>query len=909
MEGSFIMKSLIKKGVLVCICALLVSSIPWVPALRHVAQAAGPESLLSGNTLNTLIPTGTPTIATGATYSWLQEGTHATNSEIVTTDLNGALDMTDGLNGPDGNYSNNSSWQPNTPAFGNLVFDLKSVYKVSKVKLWADTGNNAYMSKVEVMVSMDGLNYNSAGIIENTNALNSGFAAVTFALKPAFYGRYVKVIMHKDQAKPIMRLGEVAVFGEQLDQPSLLSNNFLKPTGPYNTSVPFINTGAAYQWVTEQPFVTQQDLILYDNDSSKNDGAGGAPDLTDGSSTEAAGDMTTNSAWGSYGKYGTVLFNLNNMYQIGKIDVWTRVDSSKFMDGYEVQVSTDGVNYTSLGYTANPNSRTSNAIVNTESLGVSGQHAKYVKIIMHNANDSQQLTVGEIAIWGWELYDTDLSVNPVAEQVEIQAKLKNYSNLFVDWSSYNSVVNQVNKYALYIETSNFTTTVGLTPKYVAETNYIAQIGKFYNYFALNPDTTYYVAVTPFRAGGSERTDVTPLKVRTPSILGGEKVGDVFAVNDAPYGGGNYVNHGAGEEANLTNKLNLLREIGAINKNRWWDHAAHMKDKYGKYGLNFHMYYHGPSDVAGDNAKGAWSFSTANEPDLKGTNPAAYATSIGLNYASLKAASANSLLVEPALGGVEPSSLSWLHDFYNSDGQNGALVKTYFDVMDVHPYVKKSDTPYPGLALGAPEMLISKIADLKAAMTSHGDGSKPIVFTEIGWSNYTGVTHMQPVDTRTQRNYLPRAYMHAIANGIKTVYWYNFQDDGTNPANMEHNFGLIDWNGVPKPAYYGYYTMARVLKDSRYVGAVSSISNPHYGYKFWDETKNRYITALWDASWTTASTMAKTLTLSTTDTSVTVVGIDGSYKSLVANAGAVSLPLTGAPVFIYSNHSVSVTSIN
>lgn len=904
------MNSFMKRCVLVCTLALLIGSAPRMSPFHNVAQAAGPESLLSGNVLNTLIPVGTATIATGATYSWLQEGSNATNSDIVTTDNNGAPDMTDGLNGPDGNYSNNSSWQPNTPAVGNLVFDLKSVYKVSKVKVWADTGSNAYMSKLEVMVSIDGFNYNSAGVVENTNAINNGFTAVNFDLKPAFYGRYVKVIMHKEGAKPIMRLGEVAVFGEELEPQALLSNNFLKASGPYNTSIPRINTGATYQWITEQPFVTQQDLITYDNDSSKNDGAGGAPDLIDGSSTETAGDMTTNSAWGSYGKYGTVLFNLNDMYQIGKIDVWSKADSSKFMDGYEVQVSTDGVNFTSLGYTANPNSRTSNAIINTESSGVSGKHAKYVNIIMHNANNSQQLTLGEVAIWGWRLYDPSLSVNPVPEQVEFQAKLKNYSNLYLDWSSYNSVVNNVYKYAIYIETSDFTNKAGLTPKYVADTNYIAQIGKFYNYFALNPLTTYYVAVTPFHATAGERADVTTLKVTTPSILGGDKVGDVFAVNDPPYGGGsNYVNHGAGEEANLTNKLKLLREIGAINKSRWSDHNAAMKTKYGSYGLNFHMFYHGPANVAADNARGAWTFSTANEPDLKGTAPASLATAVGQNYASMKAVSANSLLVEPSLGGVEPTSLSWLHDFYNSDGQNGAVVKTYFDVMDAHPYVKKSTTPYPGLAVGSTEMLITKIDDLKAAMTSHGDGNKPIVFTEIGWSsNFAGLTNMQSVDTKTQRNYLPRTYMHAIANGIKTVYWYNFQDDGTT-TTMEHNFGLIDWYGVPKPAYYGYYTMASVLKDSKYLGAVPNINNPYYGYRFWDETKNQYITALWDASSTTTSTTFKTATLSTADADLTVVGVDGSYMSLEANAGTVNVTLTGAPLFLYSNHSVSVTSIN
>ncbi|MNI39060.1 Glycosyl hydrolase catalytic core [compost metagenome] len=334
----------------------------------------------------------------------------------------------------------------------------------------------------------------------------------------------------------------------------------------------------------------------------------------------------------------------------------------------------------------------------------------------------------------------------------------------------------------------------------------------------------------------------------------------------------------------------------------------MKKKYGSYGLNFHMYYHGDTTVVSDNTYGAWTFSTYNEPDLKGTTAASAATAIGLHHTSLKAVSSKSLLVEPALGGADATSFAWLNDFYNSDGQNGALVKTYFDVMDVHPYVKYADAAVPGLEQGAPEKLISKITDLKALMASHGDADKPIVFTEIGWSTYTGGGYLKAVDRPTQRNYLARTYMHAISGGIKTVYWYNMQDDGTVASNLEHNFGLIDWNGVPKSSYYGYYTMVRMLNDANYLGTVSNIANPYYGYKFWDENKNRYITSLWDASWTTASTSSKVATISTTDAGLMVRGIDGSYKYLPAIAGTVNVTLTGAPIFIYSEHSVSVDSI-
>lgn len=905
-----------KSYALICAFAIFLGSATAVfPDYQSVQAAAANQKLLSGNAVGgDLFPADTAAIATAASYTWLTEGTHATDQDLIASDETETPDMTDGGNGPDDNTSSITGSAEGSAAFGTLIYDLKSVYKVSAVTIWADTDNQSHMSQFEVYASYDGLTYNRVGTQENTNAPGSGFASVSLAVKPVVYAQYLKVIMHKDPGKQVMRLGEVAVYGDALEPMAILSNNHLRTSGTYNTSKPKIATGASYEWLTENPFITEGDLIKYDNDSSKNDTVGGQPDLIDGSSTESDAASTTNSIWGSKGKFGVVVFNLNDVYQIGKIDVWTLASGgNKFMDGYEVLVSTDGVNYTSLSYTSNTSSRTANVIVNTPSYGVPGQHAKYVKIIMHNANNSEILTVGEVAIWGWKLYDAALPKKTLPDQVEFTAELKNYSTLYLDWSGYNSTVNNVNKYGVYIETSPFTSTEGLKPKFMAEAKSLEQVGKFLSYFALKPETTYYIAVTPYHSSGGERRDVETLTLTTPTVLGGEKVGDIFAINDAPYGGGNYVHHGEAEDVFLMTKLRLLRDLGGINKNRWWDHSDVMKSLYGKSGLNFHYFYHGPSYVPADNNGGVYTFSTYNEPDLANRNPASVANQLKINHESLKSISSKSLLVEPALAGLDRlapgKGLNWLDDFYNSDGQNGALVKTYFDVMDVHPYVKYEYPAVPGLDQGTPEKLLDTLQQLKDTMESHDDGDKPIVITELGWSTYTGGSYLKKVDRATQRNYLARAYMHAIANGIRTMHWYDFADDGMETNNLEHNLGLIDWNGKPKESYYGYYTLIRVLKDSNFLGGVSGIANPYYGYQFWDENKNRYITSLWDASWQTTSTTSRTAKIATTEPGVTIVGIDGSYKYIAAVSGVVYVPLTGAPLFIYSLANVNVNAIN
>ncbi|MNI01521.1 Endo-1,4-beta-xylanase A precursor [compost metagenome] len=211
---------------------------------------------------------------------------------------------------------------------------------------------------------------------------------------------------------------------------------------------------------------------------------------------------------------------------------------------------------------------------------------------------------------------------------------------------------------------------------------------------------------------------------------------------------------------------------------------------------------------------------------------------------------------------------------------------------------------PGLIPGAPEMLIGKITDIRALMAKYGDQDKPIIFSELGWSTYTGSGYLRPVDQVTQRNYLARAYMHAIAGDIKRMHWYDFQDDGLDATNLEHNLGLIDWNGIPKKSYYAYYTMVKVLKDAKFIRTTPNVQHPYYSYEYWHEDNNQYITSLWAADEST-----KTATFKTKDTGVTVVGIDGSYKYVPVSDGMASLTITGAPAFIYSSSGIEIMSID
>lgn len=62
----------------------------------------------------------------------------------------------------------------------------------------------------------------------------------------------------------------------------------------------------------------------------------------------------------------------------------------------------------------------------------------------------------------------------------------------------------------------------------------------------------------------------------------------------------------------------------------------------------------------------------------------------------------------------------------------------------------------------------------------------------------------------QANLVPRMYLTYLSEGIGKIFWYDFQDDGQQAGEPEHNFGMLRWNWAPKPAYYAYKEMTEAL---------------------------------------------------------------------------------------------------
>ncbi len=67
-----------------------------------------------------------------------------------------------------------------------------------------------------------------------------------------------------------------------------------------------------------------------------------------------------------------------------------------------------------------------------------------------------------------------------------------------------------------------------------------------------------------------------------------------------------------------------------------------------------------------------------------------------------------------------------------------------------------------------------------------------------------------ISEELQARYAVRAYLTWASMGVEKIFWYDFRDDGTDPDNREHRFGLMDPALQPKPAYRAIRTMIRLF---------------------------------------------------------------------------------------------------
>jgi hypothetical protein len=153
------------------------------------------------------------------------------------------------------------------------------------------------------------------------------------------------------------------------------------------------------------------------------------------------------------------------------------------------------------------------------------------------------------------------------------------------------------------------------------------------------------------------------------------------------------------------------------------------------------------------------------------------------------------------------------------GPSMAFVKNGQRVGDISDVVTHGNL-HTYAAGGMPDGLYEKQAQQAAAMY----GQRPLIVTETGYHNAMNNRGSQPpISEAAAAKYIPRLFFQSFNAGIEKTYLYEFLDEGDDPGqtNQEFHFGLVRYDGTPKPAFVAIQNLIAILRDSSNGPAASS----------------------------------------------------------------------------------------
>jgi hypothetical protein len=244
------------------------------------------------------------------------------------------------------------------------------------------------------------------------------------------------------------------------------------------------------------------------------------------------------------------------------------------------------------------------------------------------------------------------------------------------------------------------------------------------------------------------------------------------------------------------------------------------------------------------------------------NPENYAKLLKAAYKSCKAADRDATVLGCSTAGTD---LDFIGRVLDAGGG------PFMDAVSFHPYCQ----PQP------PERkLLTDISKLKGIAPG-----KPLWITEFGYPTHTGPAG---VDDETQANYSVRAFLLARSSpAVERVSWYDFQNDGEDPAEAEHNFGLVRKNLTPKPACGAFKTMASLVKDLP--SAEFQIVGNTYLIRF--EAGEERLTAVWRLGGT------ESMEIPCPNGRYRVIERDGESRIVEAKESRLEIPASERPRYV------------
>jgi hypothetical protein len=188
----------------------------------------------------------------------------------------------------------------------------------------------------------------------------------------------------------------------------------------------------------------------------------------------------------------------------------------------------------------------------------------------------------------------------------------------------------------------------------------------------------------------------------------------------------------------------------------------------------------------------------NEPNLPShfqprPSPHKYAKLLRLAHGAVKSQDSSAKVVFAGMPGyANIKAWKFLGRTYATHG-----IARKFDVASIHPYA-------PNL-----KILRGEIGKIRKTMRKHGDGSKPLWVTEIGWGSAHPDQFRLNKGKHGQKRMLKqsfRLFKHKRHHWhLKHVFWFDFRDPKTGSPGCSFcgSAGLLTYNHHPKPSWRAF----------------------------------------------------------------------------------------------------------
>jgi hypothetical protein len=181
-----------------------------------------------------------------------------------------------------------------------------------------------------------------------------------------------------------------------------------------------------------------------------------------------------------------------------------------------------------------------------------------------------------------------------------------------------------------------------------------------------------------------------------------------------------------------------------------------------------------------------------------------------------------------------------------------------------------------------------LIDIQYLKMRFGDAEKRIWISEMGISSNSNISDNPPPSPERSAEWMVKAHITALATGIvDCIFWSRLVDQISETNENSGRYGLVYQDISPKPAFFAYRTMTRLLKDMNYVGPLS-IHPDVKAFLFQKGGKKGMI------CWAEKGEYPLTLA---SNKNLTLVNLYGNEKRLDPAQGAIRVSLSNQPIYL------------